>query len=60
MTAGGSGYRRGEWDCEQRVEIEMTADAAAFHIRERLTALKAGAVVFDRERRDTVPRTIME
>lgn len=53
-----SGYRRGDWDCELRVEIGMTADAATFHIRERMTALKDGAVIFDRERQDAIPRTL--
>jgi hypothetical protein len=51
-----SRYRRGAWDAETRVAIEMTADAAAYKINERLTALRDGKVVFDRRRSDIIPR----
>jgi len=51
-----SRFRRGGWDAETRVEIEMTADAATYTINERLTGLQAGKVVFERRRSDLVPR----
>ena len=51
-----SRFRRGEWDAETRVEIEMTSTAGAFRIRERLIGLKDGRVVFDRRRSDRIPR----
>jgi predicted acyl esterase len=51
-------FRRGDWDCETRVSIEMTADAHAYHIKETLSALKNGAPFFERHRADTIPRRL--
>jgi hypothetical protein len=51
-----SRFRRSGWDCETQVEIEMTSTAQAFRVRERLTALKDGKVVFERLRDDAIPR----
>jgi len=51
-----SRFRRGAWDCETRVEIQMTSTLRAFHVRERLTALRDGKVAFDRRRSAAIPR----
>ncbi|MFI4935290.1 MAG: CocE/NonD family hydrolase [Caulobacterales bacterium] len=53
-----SRFRRGDWDCEMRVSLEMTADAATYTLSEHLTALKDGAVFFDRARSNTIPREL--
>jgi putative CocE/NonD family hydrolase len=51
-----SRFRRTGWDCETQVEIEMTSTARTFHVRERLTALKDGKIIFERRRTDAIPR----
>ena len=38
---------------------ELTADATTFHIREKLTAKRGEAVVFEREHRNAIPRDLM-
>jgi hypothetical protein len=52
-------YRRGDWDCALAGEVEIHADAAQFHIRERLTATRDGAAVFEREHEAAIPRDLM-
>lgn len=52
-------YARGDWDCTLEAEAELTADAATFHIREKLTAKRGEAVVFEREHRNAIPRDLM-
>lgn len=51
-----SRYRRGDWDCEVRVQIAMTSTRTHFHIEDTLVALKSGATVFSVTRRDAIPR----
>jgi putative CocE/NonD family hydrolase len=51
-----SRYRRGDWDCEIRVEIAMTSTRSHFQIEDTLTALKDGKPFFSRTRRDEIPR----
>lgn len=51
-----SRYRRGDWDCEVRVEIEMTSTPNHFRILDTLTAFRNGQQVFSATRRDEVPR----
>ena len=53
-----SRFRRGDWDAETRVTIEMTADETSYFIKEQLTALKDGAVFFHRERSDVIARRL--
>jgi predicted acyl esterase len=55
----GTAWRRGEWACAVEAEVELTADAEAFHIRERLVARLGGAVTFEREHAARVPRDLM-
>jgi hypothetical protein len=52
-------YARGDWDCTLEAEAELTADAETFHVRERLTAKRGEAVVFEREHRSAIPRDLM-
>jgi uncharacterized protein len=52
-------YQRGDWDCALSSEVDLTADATHFHLRERLTAARAGAPVFEREHKATIPRDMM-
>ena len=51
-----SRYRRGDWDCETRVEIAMTGNAEAFSVESRLEALWKGKPFFNRKWRDRVQR----
>ena len=51
-----SRFKRGGWDAETRVTIEMTADAAAYTIKDTLVGLKDGKVVFERRSTDVIPR----
>jgi hypothetical protein len=51
-----SRYRRGDWDCETRVEIVMTATRTHFRVEDTLTALKGGKPFFTRTLRDEIPR----
>ena len=53
------GYRRGEWDCALESEVEVTASATEFHVRERLAARRDGQVVFEREHLADIPRDLM-
>jgi predicted acyl esterase len=52
-------YRREDWDCTVEVEVELTADVTRFHLRERLTAKRGDAVVFEREEAKTILRDLM-
>jgi putative CocE/NonD family hydrolase len=52
-------YSRGDWDCAVESEVELTADAETFHLRERLTARRNERIVFDREQVSDVPRELM-
>jgi putative CocE/NonD family hydrolase len=52
-------YLRGDWDCAVESDVEITADAATFHVRERVIARRGEAVVFDREVVSDVPRDLM-
>jgi hypothetical protein len=54
-----SRYERGDWHCALDAEVEITATATTFHVRERLTARRAEAVVFDREVVSDIPRDLM-
>jgi putative CocE/NonD family hydrolase len=47
------------WDCTLEAEAELTADAEAFHLRERLVAKRGEAVVFEREATNAIPRDLM-
>jgi len=51
-----SRYRRGDWDCEIRVEIVMTSTPSHFHIEDTLVALKNEETVFARTERDEIER----
>lgn len=51
-----SRYRRGSWDCETRVSIEMTSTPTYFTINENLTAFKDGKVFHQRNRSDDIAR----
>lgn len=51
-----SSFRRADWDCEMKVEIEMRSDARHYFVKERLSALKDGKQIFSRERRDKIAR----
>lgn len=53
-----SRFRRGDWDCEMRVVIDMTADERSYVVKERLTALKNGVQMFEKVRSDTIPRVL--
>jgi predicted acyl esterase len=52
-------WRRDGWDCQVESEVEITADAGVFHVRERLTARQDDAPVFERETTTDVPRDLM-
>jgi hypothetical protein len=52
-------YSRDDWDCAVESEVELTADAQAFHLRERLTARRGDRVVFEREHSADIPRDLM-
>ncbi len=52
-------YSRDSWDCTLESEVEITADAEAFRVRERLTAKHGDRVVFNREHDNRVPRDLM-
>jgi uncharacterized protein len=52
-------YARGDWDCTLEAEAELTSDATTFHLVEKLTAKRGGAVVFEREHRSAIPRDLM-
>ncbi len=49
-------YRRGDWDCETQVSIEITAGTTTYTVKEHLKALKNGQPFFEKERTDRVPR----
>jgi hypothetical protein len=51
-------YQRGDWDCALEAEVELTADAAAFRVREKLVARRGPAIVFEREHATDVPRDL--
>jgi uncharacterized protein len=51
-----SRYQRGDWDCETRVEIEMTSTPTHYVIQEKLVALKGGKPFFEADRRDEIKR----
>ena len=53
-----SHFRRESWDCETRVEIEMTADDKTYVVKESLSALKDGKIIFSRHRSDSIPRQL--
>jgi predicted acyl esterase len=55
----GVGYARGDWDCALEAEVEITASATAFQVRERLVAHLRGAEVFCRETESAIPRDLM-
>ncbi|HXQ12450.1 MAG TPA: CocE/NonD family hydrolase [Caulobacteraceae bacterium] len=55
----GVGYARGDWDCALEAEVEITASATAFQVRERLVARRRGAEVFCREHASAIPRELM-
>jgi predicted acyl esterase len=52
-------YRREDWDCALESEVEITATAAMFHVRERLTARKDSREVFNRTEERAIPRDLM-
>ena len=52
-------YARDGWDCGVEAEVEITATASKFQVRERLVARKAGAEVFSREHDSAIPRDLM-
>ncbi len=52
-------YRRGDWDCAVEAEVEVTADADAFHVREQLVARRGEVETFRREHVSDVPRDLM-
>jgi putative CocE/NonD family hydrolase len=52
-------YSRGDWDCGLASEVELTADAETFHLRERLVAQRGDRVVFKREQETAIPRDLM-
>jgi uncharacterized protein len=52
-------YARGDWDCALEAEIEITADARAFHVRERLVARLRGEEIFERTHETDAPRDLM-
>ncbi|HTX51538.1 MAG TPA: hypothetical protein VME40_19345, partial [Caulobacteraceae bacterium] len=52
-------YRRGDWDCALESEVEITASATTFHVRERLAARRGEERVFDREVASDIPRDLM-
>jgi len=52
-------YQRGDWDCALESEVEVTADAGQFHVRERFTAYKSGVEVFARQATSVLPRDLM-
>ena len=53
-----SRFRRGAWDCEIRVEIEMRGDKNHYVVNERLSAFKSGVPILQRERNDTIERRL--
>ena len=52
-------YVRDDWDCSLEAEAELTADGETFQLREKLTAKRGAAVVFEREQRNAIPRDLM-
>jgi len=52
-------YARGDWDCAVESEVELTADAETFHLRERLTARRGEDIIFEREHVSDIPRDLM-
>jgi predicted acyl esterase len=53
-----SAFRRGDWDCEMRVEMRMTADRDTYVLEETLSALKNGKPFFSRSRTDRIARRL--
>ncbi|HXQ14072.1 MAG TPA: CocE/NonD family hydrolase [Caulobacteraceae bacterium] len=54
-----SSYARGDWDCRIAVEVEVTASATTFEVRELVEARRGERVVFRREDVASVPRDLM-
>ena len=54
-----SRYLRGDWDCALESRIELRGTQTDFIVTETLVARKAGAVVFERTRENTIPRDLM-
>jgi putative CocE/NonD family hydrolase len=52
-------YRRDDWDCALEAEVELTATAAIFHIRERLAARRGADLIFEHEEEADIPRDLM-
>jgi uncharacterized protein len=50
---------RGDWRTRTEVVSEMTCDAGAFHVTDRLTAWEGDAVVFEREWARSFPRDLV-
>lgn len=53
-----SRFKRGDWDCEIRVDIEMRSDHGHYRVNERLSAFKNGVPILQRERNDTIERRL--
>ena len=54
-----SGYQRAGWDVAIRAEVCVRADAAHFHVEERLVATLNGQIVADAAHAESVPRRWM-
>ena len=54
-----SSYARGDWDCRIACEVEVTASATTFEVRELVEARRGERVVFRREDITSVPRDLM-
>lgn len=52
-------YQRDNWDCALEAEVEVTADGAEFHVRERFAAYRSGEQVFMRQTTSSLPRDLM-
>ncbi len=54
-----SSYARGDWSCQIESQVEVTANATTFEVRELIQAKRDGRVVFRREDITSVPRDLM-
>ncbi len=55
----GVSFRRGTWDCRLEAEVDLTASATTFRVRERLVARSGEREVFSREHDSAIPRDLM-
>ncbi|QXQ06756.1 CocE/NonD family hydrolase [Sphingosinicellaceae bacterium] len=54
-----SRYRRGEWNCELRIDFEVRSTTDAFHVTESIAALADGKTIFERSASNVIVRDLV-